>query len=82
MTRSFSFAVIASALIAAPALAGTIPAEMDIDGSGTLSLQEMQAAFPTMSETTFGLIDLNSDGEADDDEVAAAVEAGYLVVNG
>ena len=82
MTRNFSCALLASTLIAAPAFADSIPVEMDADGNGSLSLSEMQVAFPTMSAEVFGLIDVNSDGEADDAEVTAAVDAGYLVFSG
>ncbi|MBT8155424.1 EF-hand domain-containing protein [Epibacterium ulvae] len=82
MTRNFSYALLASTLIAAPAFADSIPVEMDVDGNGSLSLEEMQVAFPTITPETFGLIDVNGDGEADESEVTAAVDAGYLVFSG
>ncbi|MQQ06856.1 EF-hand domain-containing protein [Epibacterium sp. SM1979] len=81
MTRHFSIALLTTAIFATPVLAGSVPAEMDLDGNGSLSLAEMQATFPELTSETFALIDVNSDGEADDSEIAAAIEAGYLVVN-
>lgn len=69
-------------LLALPVLASTITEEVDADGNGTLSLQEMQVAYPDMTADAFGLIDINGDGEADADEIKAALDAGYLVTNG
>ena len=84
MTRIYKTltAVTFTALMAAPALASNITEEVDADGNGTLSLQEMQVAYPDMTVDAFGLIDINGDGEADAEEIKAAQDAGYLVVNG
>lgn len=75
-----------TALAAAPVAAQTldtgvtvgIGAETDVDGNGTFSLEELQTAYPALSAETFAAIDANADGEADEEEVQAAVDAGVL----
>ncbi len=63
-------------LLAAPALAET--ANPDTDGDGVLSMEEFAAAWPDLADDSFALVDSNSDGVLDGDEVAAATEAGLL----
>lgn len=75
MTRT-SFAAAIFTLIAAPAMA--IVAEIDTDGDGTYSLSEVQTAMPDMTVDAFNALDVNADGLLDADEVAAAIEAGFL----
>lgn len=80
-----TFALTAAALAslaAAPVLAEGFAAEVDVNGNGTLSLEELQVAYPDLTAETFGQIDVNADGEADVAEVTAAQEAGLLVTNG
>lgn len=57
-------------------------AEMDADGSGALSLEELQVAYPNATEDTFMTIDANADGAVDDAELTAAREAGTLMADG
>ncbi len=80
-TLALTTAAIA-ALAAAPVLAAGFAAEVDANGNGTLSLEELQVAYPALTEETFGQIDVNADGEADLEEVTAAQESGLLVNNG
>ncbi|VCU58947.1 hypothetical protein EPIB1_1845 [Tritonibacter mobilis] len=80
-----TFALTAAAiatLAAAPVMASNFAAEVDADGSGTLSLEELQVAYPALTAETFAQIDVDANGEADMEEVAAAQEAGLLVNNG
>ena len=51
----------------------------DTDGDGVYSLEELVVAYPTLTEELFGTIDGNGDGAVDDEELAAAVDAGVLV---
>lgn len=51
-----------------------IGAEADVDGNGTFSMEELQAAYPELDAETFAAIDANADGEADEEEVQAARE--------
>lgn len=56
--------------------------DMDADGSGSLSLAELQAMYPSLTEEGFISIDANADGAVDEAELTAAVEAGTLVTEG
>ena len=65
-------------LLAAPAFAYELDASIDTDGDGLYSFPELQAAYPEVTEDTFTAIDVNGDGAADMDEMAAA-EASALI---
>ncbi|KUP94353.1 EF-hand domain-containing protein [Tritonibacter horizontis] len=67
---------------AAPVMASNFAAAVDADGNGSLSLEELQIAFPELTEDTFLQIDADADGEASMEEVTAAQDAGLLVTNG
>lgn len=75
-----TFALTAAALtaLAAPVAALELGAEADVDGNGSYSMEELQAVYPELTEETFAAIDANADGEADQDEVQAAADAGVL----
>lgn len=60
-----------------PALAQDMTVE-DANGDGVYSMEELQAAYPDLTEDQFKLIDANADGSVDADELAAAQEAGTL----
>lgn len=79
MTKYAAFAAIA--VLAFPALAlGQSPAEMDLNGDGVLTLDEVQASFPEVTSDQFTVMDLNADGALDVDEIAAAQQAGLMPV--
>ena len=63
-------------LAAGPALAGTIPG--DTDGNDLLSLAELQAMFPTVTEAVYIAADTNHDGLLDEGELKTAQESGAL----
>ena len=67
-----------AALVASPLAAQALTAEQDVDGNGTYSIEELQAAFPELTAEAFAQIDVNADGEADMTEVEAAQAAGLL----
>ena len=71
--------IIASALAA---LAGTaaLAQEMDADGDGLVTWDELSAAMPDVTEETFTLADTNVDGGLDADELQAAIDAGLIVI--
>ena len=50
----------------------------DTDGNGTFSMEEMQVAYPDITEEIFTEIDTSADGEVDTAEWEAAVGAGLL----
>lgn len=50
----------------------------DTDGNGSYSIEELQAAFPDMTDAVFSTVDVDGDGAVDADELKAAQEAGTL----
>ena len=64
------------AFLAAMTVAGTAFAEVqDSDGDGVFSMDEMVAAYPDLTEETFGQIDTDADGAISAEELAAAIAA-------
>lgn len=53
-------------------------AEVDANGDGMLTIDEVQAVFPDISMDTFNAMDINADGALDTEEVASAQEAGIM----
>lgn len=79
MTHLKTFAAIAATALCLPAFAmGQSALQADANEDGVLSLSEVQAAYPDMSEEQFTTIDLNGDGALEDAEVKAAQEAGLM----
>lgn len=67
------------AVLGFPALAmGQGASELDANGDGVLTLDEVQASYPEVTADMFTAMDLNADGALDVDEVTAAQEAGML----
>ena len=54
--------------------------ELDANGDGLVTYEEMLAAVPEATEDAFSQIDTNGDGALDADEFAAAQESGVLPV--
>jgi hypothetical protein len=52
--------------------------EVDANGDGVLTIDEVQAVFPEVTADSFTAMDLNADGALDDDEVVAAQQAGMM----
>ncbi len=50
----------------------------DTDGDGAYSMEELMAAYPSLTAETFAVVDANADGVVDADELAAAQAAGTL----
>lgn len=65
-----------SALAVVQANAETIVT--DTDGNGVYSMEELQAAFPDLTEEAFKAADVNVDGAVDADELKAAQAAGVI----
>ncbi len=60
------------------ATAMSAQSDIDADGDGLLSYNELLAAYPDLTETAFGAIDINADGAVDADELKLAQESGLL----
>ncbi|MCE8009299.1 hypothetical protein [Aestuariivita sp.] len=52
--------------------------ELDANGDGVLTIDEVQAVYPDITAEAFIAMDVNADGALDDDEVVAAQEAGMM----
>ena len=74
MTRKL---IAALAILAASAAAFAMT-DLDANGDGGLSMDELLAAYPDMTEAQFLESDANADGVIDEDELAAAREAGLI----
>lgn len=73
MIKHTLIAVVAAAF-AGPALAQAVDFDsIDIDQSGTITLPELQAVLPDVTEETFAAIDTDGSGDLDRDEFAAIV---------
>jgi hypothetical protein len=79
MTHIKTFAAIAATALCMPAFAmGQSATQVDANEDGVLSLAEMQAVYPEMTEEQFMAVDLNGDSTLEDAEVKAAQEAGLI----
>lgn len=77
MTKFSMLTLIAT--LSVPALAfAQGAADLDTNGDGVLTIDEVQASFPDVTSDAFTAMDLNADGALDADEIAAAQEAGLM----
>lgn len=67
---------IAAILATAPALAQM--AEIDADGDGLVTYEEMVAVYPDTTPEAFAQVDTSADGAVDEAELTAAVDAGLV----
>lgn len=82
MLKSAPIAVSIAMLVALPTWSvAQTAADLDTNGDGLLTIDEVQAAYPDMGADTFTAMDLNADGALDADEIAAAQEAGLMPAN-
>lgn len=69
---------LASLVLAAGSVAAQ--AKVDADGNGLITVSEMEAALPSVTEETFVTVDTNGDGLIDRDELAAGRAEGMIPV--
>ena len=67
---------IAAILVAAPAFAQI--AEIDTDGEGLVTYEEMVAVRPDTTPEAFASIDTGADGAVDESGLTAALDAGLV----
>ncbi len=67
-------AALAVTLFASTAAHAAEIADVDTDGNGTVSMEEMTAAMPDTTEDAFKAADANGDGQLDADEFAAMAQ--------
>ena len=66
---------LAATLLGTAAMAAT---EVDANGDGMITIEEVQASYPDVSAEDFSAMDTNADGALDDAEMQAAEAAGLL----
>lgn len=73
-----------TALAASLALAAgaAMASDLDADGDGAVSFEEMLTVHPAMTGDAFAAIDTDASGTLSDAEIAAAEEAGLLPAEG
>lgn len=76
MRRITAVACVA-AFCAAPAFAAL--SQVDTDGDGLASFEELLVAYPGLEDTVFAEIDTDADGMLNEAELTAAIEAARLV---
>ncbi len=77
MTKTIFSATALAALLAGPVLAQEetrLIEDADLDGNYTL--EDLQAAYPSVTAELYAEIDTNADGEVDQDELDAAMDTG------
>lgn len=78
-TRMATLALAAMGALALPSIALAQDAsEIDANGDGVMTLDEVQAVFEEVTADSFSAADENKDGALDDAEMVAAQEAGIL----
>ena len=70
--------LLSTTLMAAMAATSFAAAQVDTNGDGYLTLDEVNAAFPEIKAEEFSVMDVNADGVLDNSEVAAAQDAGLM----
>ena len=79
MTKFTKYVVATAAAVALPAFAmGQGAAELDANGDGVLTIDEVQAVYPEITAESFSSMDLNADGALDDAEIVNAQKAGSV----
>lgn len=79
MTKTVTFVTILALTLSSAALAlSEAAADIDTNGDGVLTIDELQAVHPEFTMEAFTAMDLNADGALDGDEVTAAEEAGLM----
>ncbi|RFP89413.1 EF-hand domain-containing protein [Rhodobacteraceae bacterium 63075] len=77
--NKFARPIAALAVVMTPALAiGEGAMEVDADGNGVLSFDEVRAVWPDITPEVFAVMDSDADGVLTDEEVEAAQDAGML----
>lgn len=79
MTKFNTTTLVAAAMIAAPVFAmAQMMADIDVNGDGVLTIDEVKAISADVSTDVFLAMDLNADGVLDADEALSPQEAGLM----
>ena len=78
MTKFLPSAAIAGLLMSPVFAMSAGASEVDANGDGLLTIDEVQAVYAEITSEDFSAMDANADGALDADEVAAAQDAGLM----
>lgn len=73
--RTYILTALIGAGLSAPAWAAS---NIDANGDGMMTLEEVQAVYPEITAETFAAMDADQSGALDEDEAAAAMDAGLM----
>lgn len=82
MKTTLSPLVLVAALTAPMAVFAADFTSLDADGSGGITLNELQAMAPEATGESFAAADADSDGQLTEEELSAAMQAGTLSLPG
>ena len=74
MTKFIAIAIWLGAL----AQSAAAMTEIDANGDGLMTIEEVRAVFPEITAETFSAVDVNGDGALDDAEMVAGQEQGLI----
>lgn len=75
MKKALVTVIALTSAVALPAWAAT---DIDTNGDGVMTLDEVQAVFPEVTAEVFATADTDADGALSDEEMVAAQEAGTI----
>ncbi|WP_272008457.1 EF-hand domain-containing protein [Roseovarius sp. ZX-A-9] len=78
MTKFIVILIGLGALAQSAAAMSDSTVEIDANGDGLMTIEEVRAVYPEMSNEVFSEIDVNGDGALDDAEMAAGQENGLI----
>lgn len=78
MLRKLTVLIASGVIASAGAAYAASFVDLDADGDGVITQEELAAAYPEMGEDAMAAVDANGDGQISEDEHAAAVDAGLL----
>jgi len=78
MTKFIAIALSIGAFTTAASAMGESTVEVDANGDGLMTIDEVQAVFPDVTPEQFAQVDTNDDGAIDDAEMVAGQEQGLM----
>ncbi len=82
MTKFIAILLGLGALANSAIAMGEKAVEVDANGDGVMTVDELQAVYPDITAQTFAQLDTNNDGMLDDAEMVAGQESGLLTAPG
>ncbi|WP_306116401.1 MULTISPECIES: EF-hand domain-containing protein [unclassified Roseovarius] len=78
MTKFIAILIGLGALANSAIAMGERAVEVDANGDGVMTVDEVQAVYPDITAEVFAEVDTNNDGVLDDDEMIMGLEKGLV----